>query len=112
MISPEFNLPGSVNITCAVEAQYYVALAGSHSAELRVGITNSPTSVATSYTTHAVKSNNATGKSFSTYTTSLTLTSSNPYVSLHHNSPSQPKDWIIGAGWWYLNVGVISINYR
>ena len=118
MISPKFNLPGDVNIECSVEAQYYVALttASSHTAALRVGITNSQTKVADSYTTHTVNGDNSTGKDFSTYDTSLTITTSNPYVSLHHNSPSQPTRKVllttVKAAWWYLNVGVITINYR
>ena len=118
MISPKFNLPGDVNIKCSVEAQYYVALtnASSHTADLRVGITNSQTKVASSYTKHTINGDTSTGKDFSTYDTSLTITTSNPYVSLHHNSPSQPTQKVIlatyKAAWWYLNVGVITINYR
>ena len=110
MISPKFDLPANINISCAVEAQYYVAslIPGSYSADLRVGVTDSSTNVASSYTTHAVKGNNNTGEKFSAYTTDLTLTGTNPYVSLHHNSPSKPG----GAAWWYLNVGIVSINYR
>ncbi len=117
MISPKFNLPGNVNIKCSVEAQYYVALtnASSHTVDLRVGITNSQTKVASSYKKHTVNGDTSTGKDFSTYDTSLTITTSNPYVSLHHNSPSQPTQKVIityKAAWWYLNVGVITINYR
>lgn len=117
MISPKFNLPGNVNIKCSVEAQYYVALtnASSHTVDLRVGITNSQTKVASSYTTHTVNGDTSTGEDFSTYDTSLTITTSNPYVSLHHNSPSQPTQKVIftyKAAWWYLNVGVITIDYR
>ena len=118
MISPKFNLPGDVNIKCSVEAQYYVALtnASSHTVDLRVGITNSQTKVASSYTTHTVNGDTSTGEDFSTYDTSLTITTSNPYVSLHHNSPSQPTQKVFittyKAAWWYLNVGVITIDYR
>lgn len=115
LISPKFHTPGEINVSCSAEAQYYVALTSpsSHKAELRVGTTNSSTSVSSTYTAHSISGNNSTSKKFSTYTTSLTVSGSNPHISFHHNSPSQPKGALsIKAQWWYLNLGTITVNYR
>ena len=115
LISPQFHTPDDINVSCSAEAQYYVALTSpsSHKIELRVGATNSSSTVASKYTVHSISGNNTTGKKFSTYTTSLTVSSSNSHISFHHNSPSQPKGlFSIKAQWWYLNLGNVTVNYR
>lgn len=115
LITPQFYTPGEINVSCSAEAQYYVALTSpsSHKVELRVGVTNSSSTVASNYTVHSISGNNSTGKKFSTYTTSLTVSSSNSHISFHHNSPSQPKGlFSIKAQWWYLNLGNVTVNYR
>lgn len=116
IISPSFHTPDGINIAYSIEAQYYVALTSpsKFSADMRVGTTDSDTAVATTYNTHNVVANNTTGKSFSPYSNNnLTLGSGDNRLSIHHNSPSQPKGFLnISAAWWYVNIGNVSISYK
>ena len=116
LITPQFYAPSDINVTCSNEVQYYVALlrnVSSYTSELHIGVTNSSTTVASTYTTHTISGNNNTGKNFSTVSTDLTISNTNPYISFHHNSPSQPKGTFgIKAEWWYLNLGNIVVSYK
>lgn len=92
LISPRFHIPSNITAQYLIQAQYYRAWAinvSSKSIDLRVGATNSNSAVASSYNSHVCNGNNNTGKSYGTFyddTTILTLSSTNSYVSFHHNN--------------------------
>lgn len=88
VISPKFHIPSTVNTDYAIQAQYYRAWGinvSSKTIELRVGITSTNTAVAEIYNSHTCPGDNNTGKSYGTYSESLTFSSSS-YVSFHHNN--------------------------
>ena len=117
IVSPEFYIPNEntskIAINCSYGVQYYVALTSvdNFSADLRIGLTASQSSVATSYTTRNVKASRNTGESFYQYNESFELTPLLRYISFHHNSPSKPKN-IMSAQWWYINIQKVNIEYR
>ena len=97
LISPKFYAPENISIPLqySIQAQYYRAWGinvGSKSIQLRVGVTSSTSSVASSYNTYTCKGSNNTGGNYTTYTNtdssnpqSLSI-KANQYISLSHNN--------------------------
>ena len=127
--SPRFYIPENVtvNLNCSSQVQYYVLMGGLSNvdmndfyADLKVGLTNSQTEVSSSPTSHSIKSSRNPTDSFYNPVTQLSMTSDYCYVSLYHNNPSRPSQKV-GSGWlswteyatyWYLNIGVVNVEYR
>ena len=127
--SPRFYIPekDTVNLNCSSQVQYYVLMEGLSNvdmndfyADLKVGLTNSQTEVSSAPTSHSIKSSRNPTDSFYNPVTQLSMTSDYCYVSLYHNNPSRPSQKV-GSGWlswteyatyWYLNIGVVNVEYR
>lgn len=127
--SPRFYIPENVtvNLNCSSQVQYYVLMGGLSNvdmndfyADLKVGVTNSQTEVSSTPTSHSIKSSRNPTDSFYNPVTQLSMTSDYCYVSLYHNNPSRPSQKV-GSGWlswteyatyWYLNIGVVNVEYR
>lgn len=108
LITPQFKIPSSVEVSNSVQAQAYRASFSKYSAKLRVGTTSSTGSVAASYSEYTMSDNNSTGKKYETFNTDMSLTNSSSYISLHHNSPSKASL----AAWSYICLYEFSVNYR
>lgn len=127
--SPKFYIPAnnSINVNCSTQAQYYVLMGGASmldvsdfSAEVRVGVTGSNSSVSSSPVKHTLAASKNPSDSFYNPVSSLTMTNSLNYISIHHNEPSRPSkkvgsswiSWTEYAQYWYINIGEVYIYYR
>lgn len=108
LISPKFQVPAGINVKNTVQAQAYRAGASPYNAKLRIGLTSSANSVASSYNEYSLSPNTSTGQSYETVSPEFTLTPNSPYISLHHNTPS--KHWTMA--WVYICIYQCSVEYK
>ena len=109
LISPFFYFPKSLQVAYSVQAQYYRAWASNPSGRkinLYVGAASSTSSPASTYNSHECPGNNNTGKSFGTPTGAVTMSASNPYLSLYHSNAN------VSAQVDYLCIYLLMLGYQ
>ena len=110
IISPKFSCP-DCNVVYTVAAKYYKgAGVGSsyNSATVYVGATSNTSTANKSANNHSISGTvDTNAKGFTTVSGSITLSPSNPYMSISHNNP---KRYSLSPN-GYLGVRNITINY-
>lgn len=111
IISPKFVCPDNCNIAYSVAAKYYKSAGvGSsyNSATVYVGATSNTSTANKSANEHSISGTTSiNGNGFTTVSGVITLSPSNPYMSVSHNNP---KRYSLSPN-GYLGVRDITINY-
>ena len=111
IISPKFACPDNCNIAYSVAAKYYKSAgvgSGYNSATVYVGATSNTSTANKSANEHSISGTTSiNGNGFTTVSGVITLSPSNPYMSVSHNNP---KRYSLSPN-GYLGVRDITINY-
>lgn len=107
LISPRFHCPSDIKVQNYTQAQAYKAGAGYNNCKIRIGVTPVNNSVATVYSEYGMSANTNTGEKYETFSPVLTMSSGNPYVSLHHNDPDKPTL----VAWAYICIYGFELQY-
>ncbi len=111
IISPKFVCPDNCNIAYSVAAKYYKSAgvgSGYNNAIVYVGATSNTSTANKSANEHSISGSTSTnGNGFTTVSGVITLSPSNPYMSVSHNNP---KRYSLSPN-GYLGVRDITINY-
>ncbi|MBQ6688944.1 MAG: DUF4493 domain-containing protein [Bacteroidales bacterium] len=107
LISPRFHCPSDIKVQNYTQAQAYKAGAGYNNCKIRIGVTPVDNSVAAVYSEYGMSSNTDTGERYETFSPVLTMSSGNPYVSLHHNDPDKPTL----VAWAYICIYGFELQY-